>query len=230
MKTLQGPSLLPQDKEVTSLVILLHGYGADGQDLIDLAPFFAQGLPNTAFHSPDGPETCEMSPFGRQWFSLARTDPEFLRRQTATQSTAFEAMYEGAVDAAASVESYIASLMEEYQLPAEKIGLVGFSQGTMMALHIGLRQKDSFGCIVGFSGALVGASKLPSEIISKPPVLLVHGEEDDMLPVGAVDLASQALHAAGVTPKVIKRPGLPHSIDQEGALAAGQILKQYLGS
>ena len=228
MTTLEGPSYLPDENTVDSLVVLLHGYGADGQDLIDLAPFFAQALPTAAFHSPDGPETCEMSPFGRQWFSLARTDPEFMRRNAGTQETAFELMYDAAKETAPKIETYIEGLMEKYQVPSSKVALVGFSQGTMMALHVGTRRTDPFAAIVGFSGALVGASRLPDEIKSKPPVLLIHGEEDDMLPVHAVDLATQGLTAAGLSPKILKRPGLPHSIDQEGAIAAGQFLQAHL--
>lgn len=228
MSRLQGPSYVPDNTNINSLVILLHGYGADGQDLIDLAPFFASFLPNTAFHSPDGPEICEVSPFGRQWFSLARTDPEFLRRQAATQAVAFEAMYDGACEAAPLVEEYIEELMGHYQLSAAQVCLVGFSQGTMMALHVGLRRSEPFAGLVGFSGALVGSSKLVNEKKSSPPILLVHGEDDDMLPVHAVDLAKKGLENVDLNTTILKRPGLPHSIDQEGAEAAAQFLKRYL--
>jgi len=228
MSALQGPKFIPENSSIDSLVVLLHGYGADGQDLIDLAPFFAQHLPNTAFHSPDGPETCEMSPFGRQWFSLARCDADFLRRNSETQDIAFETMYEGACESAPSVNEYIHSLMAEYQLTAKQVCLVGFSQGTMMALHIGARQTESFASIVGFSGALVGTSNIAKETTSKCPVLLIHGEADEMLPVHAVTLAENGLRSAGFTPKIITRPALPHSIDQEGAIAAAAFLKNHL--
>lgn len=228
MKELTGPDYIPRDKKVTSLVIFLHGFGADGQDLISLAPYFAPHLPNTAFFAPDGPETCEISPFGRQWFSLARYDSEYLRRQNATQATAFESMLPGAQDAAPILQAYIDDLCAKYETPANKVALVGFSQGTMMALHVGLRQRKPLAAIVGFSGALVGASRLPEEKTSDCPVLLVHGEEDDMLPVHAVDLAKEGLQTAGIEPEVIKRPGLPHVIDEEGIKAALNLLKQHL--
>jgi len=228
MKKLTGPDYIPKDNKISSLVIFLHGFGADGQDLISLAPYFAQHLPNTAFFAPDGPETCEISPFGRQWFSLMRYDSEYMRRQSATQSTAFEAMLPGARDAAPVIQNYLDDLRAEYEIPAEKVALVGFSQGTMMALHVGLRQNDPLAALVGFSGALVGASRLPEEKTADCPVLLVHGEEDDMLPVHAVDLAREGLQAAGIEPNVIKRPGLPHAIDEEGIKAAISLLTQQL--
>jgi phospholipase/carboxylesterase len=228
MTILQGPKHLPSNADITSLVVLLHGYGADGNDLIGLAPVFASHLPHTAFHSPDGPEMCELSAFGRQWFSLARCDSDFLRRNPPTQDIAFEAMYQGACEAAIKVEDYVHTLMEHYKLTANQVVLLGFSQGTMMALHIGLRHKEQFAGIVGFSGALVGASHLKAEIKSQPPVLLIHGEADEMLPIHALDLAKSALEDAGVSPQTLRCADLPHSIDQEGAMAAIAFIRSVL--
>lgn len=228
MKTLSGPSHVPDTQNIDSLVVMLHGFGADGQDLIGLVPFFQQYLPHTAFHSPDGPQSCELSPLGRQWFSLQRTDPDLMRRQTATQETAFEGMYEEATEVAPLIERYIEDLRAHYNLPNDKVCLLGFSQGTMMALHVGLRQPNAFGAIVGFSGALVGKNKLPDEITSPCPVLLVHGEADEMLPVHAVDLAQDGLSNAGIEAEVIRRPFLPHSIDAEGAKAAAHFIQKHL--
>lgn len=228
MTTLQGPNQAPQDTEITSLVIFLHGYGADGNDLIGLAPFFQSHLPNTAFHAPDGPETCEMSPFGKQWFSLARCDPDFLRRNDATQDIAFEAMYDGACEAAIKIQTYIESLMDHYKLKAKDVALVGFSQGTMMALHLGVRHSEEFAAIVGFSGALVGANQLKSEKQSAPPILLIHGDADEMIPITALNLAQSALQSIDIDPVILKRPNLAHSIDQEGATAAALFLKTAL--
>jgi len=228
MRQLEGPHIIPNRSKAKSLVIMLHGFGADGQDLIGLAPFFQQQNQETAFHSPNGPEACELSPLGRQWFSLARYDSEFLRRNSATQNVAFEAMYEGALDAAPSIESYIESLMKQYDLKPHQVILMGFSQGTMMALHIGLRQKTPFAGIIGFSGALVGASHLKNDLTSPCPILLIHGDADEMLPVHALELAQQSLMDAGLEPQVMKRPNLPHAIDQEGAMAAAAFMKEHL--
>ncbi len=228
MSPLQGPHFLAQNSKARSLVIFLHGFGADGQDLIGLAPLFAQQLPHTAFHSPDGPQPCEISPFGRQWFSLAQYDPDYLRREPATQAEAFEAMSPGAKEAAPLLDAYIHALINHYGLTPERVALVGFSQGTMMALHTGLRQETPFAAIVGFSGALVGSSTLQKELSSPCPVMLIHGEVDDMLPVHAVELAQTSLQKVGITPQVIKRPGLPHAIDETGAQQAAFFLKQQL--
>ncbi|WP_417797630.1 alpha/beta hydrolase [Terasakiella pusilla] len=225
MKTLSGPSALPENQAIESLVVMLHGFGADGQDLIGLAPFFKQHLPKTAFHSPDGPQPCELSPLGRQWFSLQHTDPDMMRRRAETQETAFEGMYEAAKGVAPLIQSYIEDLRRHYNLPADKVCLLGFSQGTMMALHVGLRQTEPFAGIVGFSGALVGKSKLPDDLTSACPVLLIHGEGDEMLPVHAVDLAEEGLSNAGVSVEVMRRPYLPHSIDAEGATAAAEFIQ-----
>jgi phospholipase/carboxylesterase len=228
MTELNGPELLPADSAVNSLIVMLHGFGANGADLIALAPYFQRTLQQTAFHSPDGAQVCEMTPMGRQWFSLARYDPEYLRRHTDSQQYAFEAMYEGACDTAPVIENYIKGLREHYKLPPEKVALVGFSQGTMMALHIALRQTSPYAAVVGFSGALVGADRLAQDIQSKCPTLLIHGQEDDMLPVNAVDLAQRALETVDITPQVIKRPGLTHSIDVTGIKAATNFLSTHL--
>ncbi|NVK19102.1 MAG: dienelactone hydrolase family protein [Methylocystaceae bacterium] len=228
MTRLNGPHLPPAMGNGKHLVIMLHGFGADGADLISLAPFFQQQLPDTIFHSPNGPQACELSPLGRQWFSLAKYDSEYLRRNTATQDIAFEAMYDGALEAAPIIESYIDDLMSQYKLSRQNVILMGFSQGTMMALHVGLRQQTPFAGIIGFSGALVGASHLKRELTSPCPILLIHGEADEMLPVHAVDLAAQGLQNVNLTPTVLKRPALPHSIDEEGALAAALFMKEQL--
>lgn len=228
MKELNGPSLLPKSGKVERIVILLHGFGADGEDLIGLAPYLAPKLPNTAFFAPNGPDICEISPFGRQWFSLARCDGDYLRRRSETQATAFEAMYEEAVEASPIILDYIQKLQNLYNLPASKVALVGFSQGTMMSLHIGLRQSEPFACVVGFSGALVGASKLKADMTCTCPIQLIHGEADEMLPIHAVELAKQGLKDAGVPVDVMRRPNLPHSIDQEGLEAAGHFLQSHL--
>jgi len=228
MPALDGPHFHPENGEINSLIIFLHGFGADGQDLMGLAPFFAQHFPQTAFYAPNGPQPCEISPFGRQWFSLTRYDPDYLRRQPATQATAFENMYKGAEEAAPALQTYIDGLQEKHRLTANKIALIGFSQGTMMALHLGFRQHTPYAALVGFSGALVGAGHLKADKTNDCPTLLVHGEADDMLPVHSVDLAAQGLKTADITADIIKRPHLPHAIDQEGCQAAVRFLQNYM--
>jgi phospholipase/carboxylesterase len=226
MKLLDGPHYCPKNEDIQSLVIFLHGFGADGDDLISLTPYFAQSLPNTAFHAPHGADICEISPFGRQWFSLAKSDPDYMRRNATTQEAAFELMYDEACDAAPIIEHYIDTCAENYGLTRANVTLVGFSQGTMMALHIGLRSQIKFQSLIGFSGALVGRSRLPKDIITKPDTLLIHGDHDEMLPVNAVKLAEVGLIDAGVKTTVFIRPNLPHSIDQEGVDEAIRHIKK----
>lgn len=227
MPSLSGPSYLPEN-QIKAAVVFLHGFGADGNDLISLTPFMAQSLPETAFFAPDGPAPCEISPFGRQWFSLEKSDPAYGRRQAATQEKAFEDMYDEACQCAPVIEDYLEALRQTHSLTNANIALVGFSQGTMMALHVGLRQKQAFGALVGFSGALVGARHLSSEITSPTPTLLIHGEQDDMLPVHAVTLAQKALEDQHMAPEVLRVEGIGHTIDVTGAQACVAFLQKNL--
>ncbi|MBL8642715.1 MAG: dienelactone hydrolase family protein [Rhodospirillaceae bacterium] len=225
-----SPTLAPaQGSAAESAVIFLHGYGSNGDDLIGLAPFFAQTLPKTVFYSPNAPEPWEGGFFGgRQWFTLAGYDPEALRRQAGHMKGVYDRMFEGAVKASAFLNTYIDQTMAHHKLPASKVALIGFSQGTMMALHAGLRRAESLAAIVGFSGAMVGASKLAAEIKSRPPVLLVHGEDDPVVPVEALPEIEKALKANNVPCDALTIPGLQHGIEQTGALRAAAFLKSKL--
>jgi len=194
------------------LVILLHGLGADGNDLIGLAPHLGRILPHAAFVSPNAPFPCDMAPFGRQWFSL--------------QDRAPQSLLSGVRMAAPILDAFIDRELERHGLHDERLALVGFSQGTMMALHVGLRRARACAQIVGFSGHLVGAETLAEEITCRPPVLLVHGEADEMLPVAALPAAVQALEANAVPVSGHVRPGLGHGIDEQGLLLALEALEQ----
>ena len=210
---LDGPRFGPEaGGEATALVVLLHGLGADGNDLIALAPVLARSLPHAAFVAPDAPFPCDMAPFGLQWFSL--------------QQSASDAMQSGVRMAAPILDAFIDQELERLGLDDDRLALVGFSQGTMMALQVGLRRPKPCAQIVGFSGHLVGAETLAEEIIHRPPVLLVHGELDDVIPVQALPAAVKALKANKVTVESHIRPGLGHGIDPQGiGLAAGALLR-----
>ncbi|WP_417810882.1 alpha/beta hydrolase [Thalassospira alkalitolerans] len=227
---LNGPILPAASGTTKSIVILLHGYGADGNDLIGLAPSFARILPDTAFYSPNAPFPCEMSPFGRQWFSLAEYDPEFLRRQPETMSGALRAMAEGAAKNAVSIDDFIDSLLAKHNLPANKLALVGFSQGTMMALQTAPRRDLAIAGVVGFSGALLGEEAFAGAIRSKPPMILVHGTADPVVPIEASRLAHKALTANGFDAELHERPNLQHGIDEEGINLASAFLSKHLGN
>jgi phospholipase/carboxylesterase len=194
------------------LVVLLHGVGADGNDLIGLAPYWAARLPDAEFVSPDGPFPCDMAPFGRQWFSLQDRSPAAILAGVRATAPILDAFLDGALAARG---------LEDRQL-----ALVGFSQGTMMSLYVGLRRARAPAGIVGYSGALVGADALAREIRSRPKVLLVHGDADEVVPVHALSIAANGLKSADVPVEILTRPGLGHGIDEEGLTRGGEFLHQ----
>jgi phospholipase/carboxylesterase len=211
---IDGPRMPPAaGGKPSSLVILLHGYGSNGEDLISLAPYWAKALPNTQFVSPNAPEPVPMAPGGYQWFPISRLDPREVEM--------------GVARAAGTLEKCIDRELDRYQIPPERLALVGFSQGTMMALHVGLR-RPRLGAIVGFSGALPGAGKLKEEARSKPPILLVHGDQDDMIPVTALFQAAEGLAAAEIGAQWHVSYGVPHSIGPDGLQLGGDFLRAAL--
>jgi phospholipase/carboxylesterase len=214
---LDGPRAGPaqaQDGRAKELVVLLHGLGADGNDLISLAPLFAQALPEAAFVSPNAPFPCDMAPMGRQWFSFQDRDPA--------------AVLAGARVAATYLDAFIDAELERNGLTDDRLALLGFSQGTMMALHTAIRRPQPCAAVVGFSGALVGPELLAEEVRSRPPVLLVHGDADEVVPFQSMAAAEQALRAAGFLVHGETRPGLGHGIDEAGLKLGATMLKQSL--
>lgn len=227
---LYGPYQPAASGKARQAVILLHGYGADGNDLIGLAPHLAQALPDAAFYAPHAPFPCEMAPFGRQWFSLSAYDPNLLRRQPATMQPAYAAMLQGARTAAPEIEAFIEEVKTRESLTENKeVAFVGFSQGTMMSLHVALRLAASVAGVVGFSGALLGDTTLAGEIRARPPVLLIHGKADTVVPVEAMTLAEAALKGLGVPVHSHRRPLLDHGIDEVGLGLAQDFLRSCFG-
>lgn len=216
MQQLTGPSTGPAaGGPPEQVIVLLHGVGADGSDLLGLAPSLAQRLPHAAFHAPDAPFPCDMAPYGRQWFSLQDRSPT--------------RMLAGIRTAAPILDAFIDQLLERYALPASKLALLGFSQGTMMALHVAPRRDRALGAVLGFSGALMDYGSLVRETRSRPPMMLVHGDMDEIVPVEATVAAAQALQAVEVPVQWIIRPGLPHSIDPQGLEEGVRFLASMLG-
>ena len=213
---LDGPRIAPASGgPPRSLVVFLHGYGADGNDLIDLGRMFAPVLPATAFVSPHAPEPCAESPMGRQWFPLAATDPAKLRG--------------GVLGAAPALDAFLETELARHRLGDHQLALVGFSQGAMMALHVGPRRPHAIAGIVGYSGLLPGPEFLKSELRHRPPVLLVHGEADPLIPAMATFAAERILGEAGFQVEWHIRSGLEHSIDEEGLTLGADFLRRVLG-
>lgn len=212
---LDGPRFGPAaGGPAQQLVILLHGLGADGQDLIGIAPHWAQVLPNAAFVSPNAPFPCDMAPYGYQWFSVQDRSPE--------------AMLSGVRMAAGPLDAFIDRELESAGLDESKAALVGFSQGTMMSLFIGPRRERALAGIVGFSGRLIAPELLAQEIRSRPPVLLAHGTADEVVPYDSLEHAKQGLTAAGIPVETLSCPGIGHGIDQNGLARAAEFLHKVL--
>jgi phospholipase/carboxylesterase len=221
-QALSGPRFGPaRGGRPKQLIVLLHGWGADGNDLIGLAPALAPVLPEAEFLSPDGPFPCDAG-FGRQWFSLGdrhpagdMSDPVMTARLAAV---------------APMIDAFIDDALNQRNLGADKLALVGFSQGTMAALYVGLRRAQGPVGILGYSGHLVAGAALSQEARAKPEILLVHGEQDDILPVAATRYAEQMLKKQGFTVSAVYRPGLGHGIDEEGLRAGAAFLKRVLAA
>jgi phospholipase/carboxylesterase len=228
---LDGPRVPPaRGGQARQLIVFLHGYGADGNDLIGLAPYFQRRLPGAAFVSPNAPEGIPGFPpgmgGGRQWFSLSRYDPNMMRRDPTQAADVYRDMLAGAETARPALDKFLDAELARLKLDAGKLALVGFSQGTMVALHVGLRRDPGPAAIVGFSGALIGADRLPAEARGRPPVLLVHGDADEVVPLPAMHAALNGLAQAGVPAQWHITPGGGHGIDQDGLDLALDFLAQ----
>ena len=205
---IDGPRLPPASGGAPrQLVIFAHGYGSNGDDLIGLAPFLARALPDAVFVSPNAPDPIPGYPGGYQWFPISRLDPVL--------------MQQGVRGAAGRLDAFLEAEMKRYGLPPSACALVGFSQGTMMALHVALNRSEPIGAVVGFSGMLAD----PAPPASRPPVLLVHGDRDEVIPVTALLAAIEGLGRNGVPALWRVSGGTPHSIAEDGLSLAGAFLK-----
>ncbi len=203
--------------QAKSMVIFLHGYGADGADLLGLADPLAPHLPDTVFLSPDAPEPCRNNPMGYQWFPIPWLDGSSDAEATA-----------GMLRSIDDINAFIDARLADEGLTIDRLGVIGFSQGTMMALHILPRRAEPVAAIVAFSGRLLQPETFTAEAVSKPPVLLIHGDQDPMVPFQEMGLAGEALTAAGFETYGHVMKGTGHGIAPDGLSVALAFLKDKL--
>jgi phospholipase/carboxylesterase len=202
----------------TSLVVFLHGYGANAQDLLGLADPLAPHMPDTVFVAPDAPEQCAGSPMGYQWFPIPWID-----------GSSEEDSAAGMERAVGDLNAYLDTVMQQEGISADKTILFGFSQGTMMALYVAPRRSEAVAGVVGFSGRLMSPELLEDEAVVKPPVLLVHGDQDDVVPPASLPEAADALTAAGFEVYAHVMKGTAHGIAPDGLSVAAAFMREKLG-
>jgi phospholipase/carboxylesterase len=213
MADLDGPRWGPASKgRAKQIVFLLHGVGADGNDLIDLAPRWSQAVPDALFISPSAPTPYQGAPFGRQWFDLSDRTPS--------------RMAAGVRAVVPVLDTAVARECAAAGLPETHVMLMGFSQGAMTALFCGLRRATPPAAILAYSGLLLAPESLGAELRGRPPVLLVHGEVDEVVPVAGSRAAERELRDAGVPVEAVYSPRLGHGIDEAGMVAGGLFLQR----
>lgn len=208
----------PQSGNVKSVVAFLHGYGADGADLLGLADPLGEHMPDTLFLSPNAPERCTNNPMGFQWFPIPWLD-----------GSSEEAALEGMARAVEDLNAWIDEVLEETGVSPENFMLLGFSQGTMMSLHVAPRRDKAMAGVVGFSGRLMEPDTLESEVKVRPPVLLLHGDQDDVVPPQSLPEAGNALTAAGFSVYAHIMKGTAHGIAPDGLSVALAFMRDCLG-
>lgn len=212
-RTLSGP--VQRTKSGSSpqqLFFILHGWGSDGTDFLDLAISWSHDFPNAEFHMPNGPDVCSQNPSGYQWFSLESSDPN--------------SMLQGAERAAQIVEDNIAEICKNLQISSQNVVILGFSQGGMLALHIGLTRPHICKAVACYSGQLI---KLPNKIEEeKIPILLIHGENDDVIPIESMLETHSQLKKVGIPLEAYRMINLGHSINEAGIDLGCNFFKQHL--
>jgi phospholipase/carboxylesterase len=203
--------------QARSVVIFVHGYGANGADLLGLADPLGPHLPGTAFYAPDAPEPCVLNPMGFQWFPIPWLD-----------GSSEEAARTGLLAASDDLNAFIDDVLAREGVGPDALALVGFSQGTMMSLQIAPRRADPVAGVVGFSGRLIAPDLLAAEAVVRPPVLLVHGDADDVVPLSALPEAADALDAAGFETYTHISKGTGHGIAHDGLSLALSFLREKL--
>lgn len=216
-RELKSKSKPPKSGTTKSVVVFLHGYGADGADLLGLSEPLAQHLPDTAFYAPDAPEPTANNPFGRQWFPIPWLDGSSEAEAAA-----------GLAASAADLNAYLDIVMAAEGITPDKLALIGFSQGTMMSLEIAPRRDAEIAGVVAFSGRLLRPERLAAEARVKPPILLIHGDADPVVPFDDMQKAAEALMAAGFETYGHVMKGTGHGIAPDGLGVAVNFLRDRL--
>lgn len=198
-----------------SVVVFLHGYGADGADLLGLADPMQAHLPSTAFYAPDAPERCRNNPMGFQWFPIPWMDGSTPEQALASAGESF-----------ADINAYLDKVLTDEGIAPSRLALVGFSQGTMMALEVAPRRAEEIAGVVGFSGRLLDAEALLADVRTRPPILLAHGDQDPVVPFDSMKIAADALGEAGFSVHTHVMRGTPHGISPDGLSVALYFLKE----
>ena len=218
---LDGPRIPAAAGRTRQLVVFLHGYGADGNDLIELGRQWRALMPEAAFVSPHAPERSAASPMGRPWFALSNRPPD--------DPAALAERWSGAVKARGAIDAFLDAELKALGLDESRLALVGFSQGTMMALHVGLRRPRAPAAILGYSGLLIGPERLGEATARDtagrpPPILLAHGDQDQLIPFEAMFVAAEALAGASIPTQWHLSLGIGHGIDTGGLRHGGLFL------
>lgn len=204
--------------DATSLVVFLHGYGADGNDLLGLADPLAPHMPDTAFVAPDAPDRCAGNPMGFQWSPIPWLDGSSEEAASAAMAASID-----------DVNAMLDRLLAENGLGADRLILFGFSQGSMISLHVAPRRAEPLAGVVGFSGRLLVPERLGAETVSRPPILLVHGDADEVVPYASMGQAGQALNAEGFEVYAHVMKGTGHGIAPDGLQVALAFMADKLG-
>ncbi|MEE9389528.1 MAG: alpha/beta fold hydrolase [Paracoccaceae bacterium] len=208
----------PAQGQAKQVVVFLHGYGADGNDLLGLANPLEPHMPDTAFVAPNAPEQCVGNPMGFQWFPIPWLDGS-------SEEESARAMQAGVAD----LNAYLDQILLDEGLSADRMILLGFSQGTMMSLHVAPRRVPAVAGVVGFSGRLLEPESLAEDVVARPPVLLLHGDQDEMVPPASMPDAAQALAENGFDVITNVMEGTGHGIDPNGLSMALAFMRDKLG-
>ena len=207
-------TIIKPDEEIKSAVILLHGYGGDGKDISMLSLNWKRHLPNTIFLCPNGHEKCSINPNGYQWFDLSKDDPKYILNEV--------------IKAEEKINVFIREIKDKYNLKNRNICLSGFSQGCMMALNVGLTSLENFGCIIGFSGKIIDKDDLEKRIKSNTKTLLVHGDQDAVVPPNSLLEAKDFLIRKKIPIEIYMIQNCDHHIPIEASSIALKFIKDNL--